>query len=241
MSSLLDVPAQLTLALSLAAATAAAEPPRAPAATLPPPAAAAALVPEPIAGPYRFGESMWLRALKEDLPRDAHGYAQGIFRTSGGRYYVPRQTERRAILAARDDGALAARAARAFARSNARALRASLGRTPTAGDLYVAHLFGPEAAAHLIARARSHPGELATNYAPELAEKAAELFGARKRSLTLVQLYTKLTEPLAHIKARAIPPEPSIADLLQRGATWGALRPNAVAWPTEISSAVPSQ
>jgi hypothetical protein len=184
---------------------------------------------------------MWLRALKEDLPRDAHGYAQGIFRTSGGRYYVPRQTERRAILAARDDGALAARAARAFARSNARALRASLGRTPTAGDLYVAHLFGPEAAAHLIARARSHPGELATNYAPELAEKAAELFGARKRSLTLVQLYTKLTEPLAHIKARAIPPEPSIADLLQRGATWGALRPNAVAWPTEISSAVPSQ
>ena len=194
LSSLLDVPAQLALALSLAAATAATEPSRASVAAPPPPFVVTALMPEPVAGPYSFTEGMWLRALKESLPRDAHGYAQSIFRTSGGRYYVPRASERRAILAARDDGVLAARAARAFARSNAHALRTRLKRTPTAGELYIAHLFGAEAAAHLIARAQSQPDDLAAKYAPELAEKATELFGARKRSLTLAQLYSELDQ-----------------------------------------------
>jgi hypothetical protein len=235
LNSLLDVPAQLALALSVAAATVASEPARTAVVEPPPHVAEGALRPEPVAGPYRFGERNWLRALKEDLPRDARGYAQSIFRTSGGRYYVPRATERREILAARNDGGLADRVARAFAYANARTLRALLKRPPTVGELYIAHLFGPEAAAQLIARVRTHPGEPLAKFAPEFADKADSLFGAPK--LTVAQVYTKLTTPFAHVKVPT--PEPSIADLLQRGATWGALRPNAVAWQTEVSAARP--
>jgi hypothetical protein len=235
LSSLLDVPAQLALALSLAAATVANEPLRAPVAEPPPHVAETGIRLDSVAGPYRFGERNWLRALKEELPRDAHGYAQSIFRTSGGRYYVPRASDRSQILAARDETELADRAARAFAHANARTLCASLKRRPTVGELYIAHLFGPEAAAQLIVRARTHPGEPLANFAPEIADKADALFGAH--TLTVAQLYSKLTTPLAHVKVPAS--EPSIADLLQRGATWGALRPNAIAWQTVVSATGP--
>ena len=238
-TSLLDVPAHLALALSLAAATAASEPARGSIAEAPPPVAAAAFLPEPVAGPYRFSERMWLRALKDDLPRDAHIYAHAIFRTSGGRYYVPRPAERTEILAARDDATLAARAARALGRSNAHKLRTRLGRAPSVGELYIAHLYGPEAAAKLILRVRSHPDEPLAQFAPELAAKAGELFGERPRDFTLAKLYAKLTTPLARIKAPAS--EPSLADLLQRGPSWGALRSNGVAWQAEVSSASPPQ
>ena len=238
-TSLLDVPAHLALALSLAAATAASEPARGPIAEAPPPVAAAAFLPEPVAGPYRFSERMWLRALKDDLPRDAHIYAHAIFRTSGGRYYVPRQGERRQILDARNDGALAARAARAFARSNASTLRATLKHAPTAGELYLAHLFGPEAAAALIVRVRSHPADAAAKHVPVLAETAKDLLGDRG-SLTLAQLYAKLTSPLAHAQtaARGAPlaSQPTMADILQRGVAWSALRPNGIAWQTQVSA-----
>ncbi len=211
------------------------EPVRTPVAEPVPHVAETGLLPDTVAGPYRFGERTWLRALKEDLPGDAHGYAPSIFRTSGGRYYVPRASDRSEILAARNETELAARAARAFANANARTLRARLKRRPTVGELYIAHLFGPEAAAQLIARARTHPGEPLANFAPELADKADALFGTHK--LTVAQLYSKLTTPLAHVKVPSS--EPSIADLLQRGATWGALRPNSIAWQTVVSATGP--
>ncbi len=244
LSSLLDVPAQLALALSLAAATAANEPPRAPSAAPTPPASVAMLVAEPPQGPYRFSEGNWLRALKEDLPKDGRGYAQSIFRTSGGRYYVPRGVERMQILAGREDEELAGRAARAFARSNARVLRASLRRVPTAGELYIAHLFGPETAASLIAHVRAHPNDVAAKQGPELAAAARDIAGrGTGATLTLGQLYARLTAPFAQgpgaarVAAPASPP--GLADMLQHGAAWGALRTRAVVWQTEISAADP--
>ena len=235
MSSLLDVPAQLALVLSLTAATPATEPPRTPPATAP----LAAVAAEPLEGPYAFGEGIWLRVLKEDLAKDGHGYARSIFRTSGGRYYVPRQDERRQILNARNDDALAARAARAFARANAASLRASLNRAPTAGELYLAHLFGPEAAAELIARVRARPAEAAAKHVPELAKLAKDLGGARA-SLTLAELYAGLTASVARAQAEAsrapLSSQSKMADMLQRGPAWGGLRPNAIAWQTEVSA-----
>ena len=235
LSSLLDVPAQLALVLSLAASTPANAPPRA----LPASASIALIAAEPLEGPYRFSEGTWLRVLKEELPNDGHGYARSIFRTSGGRYYVPRRGERRQVLDARNDDALAARAARAFARSNASTLRATLKHAPTAGELYLAHLFGPEAAAALIVRVRSHPADAAAKHVPVLAETAKDLLGDRG-SLTLAQLYANLTSPLAHAQtaARGAPlaSQPTMADILQRGVAWSALRPNAIAWQTQVSA-----
>jgi len=224
--------------LSLAAATGGNAPLRTSAAAPTPPPTVATLVAEPLEGPYRFGEGSWLRALKEDLPRDAHGYARRIFRTSGGRYYVPRQNERRQILKARYDEVLAARAARAFAQANARILSARLERAPTAGELYLAHLFGPETAASLVARMRSNPNEPAAKYIPELARTAKGFFGTRGASFTLAELYAKLTAQVARAEAEALSPQRSssmMAAMLQSGPTWEALRPHAIAWQTQVS------
>jgi hypothetical protein len=239
LSSLLDVPAQLALILSLVAANGNDLAPRVPVAALASAPATATIAAEPLEGPYRFGEGTWLRALKEDLPGGTSGYARSIFRTSGGRYYVPRQDERRQILSARDDEALAARAARAFAQANARVLSARLSRAPTAGELYMAHVFGPEAAASLIARVRSSPGEPAAKHVPELARTAKDLFGARPATFTLAELYAKLTARLAGAQAEARSAKRSsslMASMLQSGPTWDALRSNAVAWQTEVSA-----
>jgi hypothetical protein len=121
LSSLLDVPAQLALVLSLAASTAGNEPPTAPVAETAAPAASIAVTPERLEGPLRFGERAWLRALKEaPTEAGADSYAARIFITSGGRFYIPTAVERRRILDARHDAALAARVARTFAESNAR-------------------------------------------------------------------------------------------------------------------------
>ncbi len=242
LSSLIDVPAQLALVLSLAAATGAKEPLRAPVAAASAPIAP--IVAEPLEGPYHFSESIWLRALKDDLPEDVHGYARCIFRTSGGRYYIPRQGERREILDARRDPTLAARAARAFARSNARTLRARLARAPTADELYIAHLFGPEAAASLIARVRSGPADAAAKHVPELTKSAKDLLGAGGAPLTLAELYAKLTAPLARAQAEAdgatLRSPSGMAAVLQSGPPWGALRPNAIAWQTQVSAGASS-
>lgn len=196
MSSLLDVPAQLALVLSLAASAASNDPAGVAGAAPPPQPAQAMLVVEPLDGPFRFGERNWLRTLKEDMGKEARHSAR-IFRTSGGRYYVPVVEERVQILNARREPGLAKRAAEASARRNARMLGAALNRAPTAGDLYIAHIFGPEAAVAFITLARSKPGTEVARQFPELMAVAPALARGEGGRLTLAEAYARLTAPLA--------------------------------------------
>jgi hypothetical protein len=190
--------------LYLAAVTVAGEPARAPAAVAAAPLAAAApLVAQPLAGPLRFSEAMWLKALKDGAGgSDTQDYAASIFQTSGGRYYVPVEAERVRILAARESAELAGRIAHAFAQSNARHMAAVLRRAPTAGDLYLAHVFGPEAAAGFIRLVTAKPDADAAKHLPELAQDAPALLSVGRTPLTLAQLYIRLTAAL-----RQRPPE----------------------------------
>jgi hypothetical protein len=237
LSSLFDVPAQLALVLSLAASTAGHELPAAPAAEATAPAAIIA-TPETLEGPLRFGERTWLRALKEaPAEADAESYALRIFITSGGRFYIPTADERRRILEARHDSALAEALARAFAQSNARRMYAVLGRAPTAGDLYVAHVLGPEAAIALVTAAAGTPDDGVAKTFPELASALPELSGAT--SMTVGQFYRRLSGAL-HEPPRLVAiglkptmadaPRPHLAD--SRGAGT-----EAIAWQTEVSAA----
>jgi len=251
LSSLLDVPVQLALVLSVAATTAghgAMRPPGAAQATVPP--AQSAFVGEPLKGPYRFSERMWLRALKEDVADDGRGYSARIFQTSGGRYYVPASAERHQILKARWDAELAGRVARAAAMRNARALAAALQRAPTAGDLYIAHVFGPEAAIGLIKLAAAKPDAEAASYLPELARAEPALFEPRGAPLTLAQAYEHLTGPLRafepHAGALAAryaperPPAPSLkpttVESTARVAAMRVFVPEEFAWRPEVSA-----
>jgi hypothetical protein len=199
LSSLFDVPAQLALVLTLAASTAG---PRGPGAhAVHAPAANASfeiIAPETAEGPYRFAAANWFRALCEDPAVAAAVDANGvIFRTSGGRYYVPAASERKRLLAKRYEPELARRAARSFAEHNAQRLGIALRRAPTAGDLYIAHVLGPENAIAFIERAEAEPTAVARKRMPELAHAVPSLVGSEQHPLTLAQLYRKLTLPLA--------------------------------------------
>ena len=203
MSSLLDVPAQLALVLYLAAATVSGEPARAPAGAAVPSASAVPLVAQPLAGPLRFSEAMWLKALKDGASgSETQEYAAAIFQTSGGRYYVPVEAERVRILAARESAELAGRVAQAFALNNARHMAAVLRRAPTPGDLYLAHVFGPEAATAFIELVVANPHADAAKHVPEPAQDAPALLSVGRTPLTLAQLYIRLTAAL-----RQRPPE----------------------------------
>ncbi len=198
LSSIFDVPAQLMLVLSLAASGAETEVkgPRQ-VATSANVITTAVRSTQRLQGPYRFGANIWLHALK-DAP-DADGLSalsRRIFRTSSGRLYVPVAAERRQILDARFDRAIASRIARAFAERNARLLRPAIGRKVNAADLYIAHLFGPKGAIKLIKLAMEKPGARAVNHAPQLARALPEAFYRRATPLTLGDVYGRLTRPL---------------------------------------------
>jgi len=253
LSSLFEVPAQLALVLTLAASG-----PGDGARPAPPPAETGALAtaqlvlnPEPLEGPYRFSESSWLRTLREDLPAgDAlAAYSGRIFKTSGGRYYVPAVADRRPILAARANAAVAERAAGAFAADNAARLRGALNRPVSAGDLYIAHVFGPDAAIAFIRQAEAHPNDSAAELAPDLVPPAPEPEDGTPPP-TLAQLYNRLTEPMrrfargaaapaalrAHARERdaALDLKPTLGDMVAPRPAPAAA--NAFAWHAEVDA-----
>jgi hypothetical protein len=252
LSSLLDVPAHLALVLSLAATTVGSEPAG-------PSLFTGRSTPTPVAtlnlktvdGPFRFGEGAWLRALKDSLPpNEAPPFASGIFQTSGGRYYVPATSDRPLILNERHNLALSARVAQAYAQSNARALRTSLQRAPSAGELYIAHIFGHEAASDFVRAVESSPDAIAAVRLADLARAAPEVFLQK----TCAQVYQQVTAavhariPQSGPRVRILtvkrePRKPSIAEpaLFSMGQSMANAREanKSVAWQTEVN--IPNQ
>jgi hypothetical protein len=189
LSSLFDVPAQLAMLLSLAASSAAPEPTAAvldavvPADVMP--------LAEPLEGPLRLGERSWLRALHEN-PAEAETIAGRVFVTSGGRYYVPTAADRNRILEARADPAIATRVARAAAEHNAARMHAVLHRRLTAGDLYIAHVFGSEAAISLLKAAGEAPETELQKRFPALAASIAGIEPGMPAPVSVGQFYRRL-------------------------------------------------
>jgi len=100
-------------------------------------------------GLFQFIDSTWLDMVRRHGAK--HGLAAQAQALAGG---CDAQT-RRDILALRTDPELAARMAAELARENAQALQARLGRAPTAGELYAAHVMGPGGALRLIEAAQA--------------------------------------------------------------------------------------
>src|SRR5262249_26379245 len=67
-------------------------------------------------------------------------YADAITRTSSGRYVVHNAAMRRAVMNLRYDPSANALMAGAFTKANATRLSRALGRAPTDGELYIAHV-----------------------------------------------------------------------------------------------------
>jgi len=95
-------------------------------------------------GLFQFIESTWLDMVQR------HGAEHGLAAEAATLRQGATGEARRAILELRNDPELSARMAGELARENAATLEARLGRAPSAGELYAAHVMGPVGAARLI-------------------------------------------------------------------------------------------
>ncbi len=145
-------------------------------------------------GLFQFIEQTWLGVMKNAGPRlGLQAEADAITRQADGSYAVPDAGQRQAILDLRRDPKVSATLAGALTQQNADTLSGALGREPTAGDLYVAHVLGAKGAAALIATARTFPARAAALDLPEAASANRALFYDRTgRARSAAELYASL-------------------------------------------------
>ena len=128
-------------------------------------------------GLFQFIEETWLHSIKEDGPRFGLGHlAEHITKTPRGRYRVTNRDIRRQILALRDDPKIASVMAAAYTRRNADMLADGLGRSPTPGELYVAHFLGAGDAVRLIRLMRNSPNVRADTHFRAAARANRSIF-----------------------------------------------------------------
>lgn len=145
------------------------------------------------AGLFQFVEGTWLRTVKEEGEKFGLGaYAKRIFRSRSGRYYVPDADDRRRILALRNDPKVAAMMAGVFARRNSDFMAVRIGRKPSSGELYIAHFLGPSDAVRLVKLRRTKPYLNAAAQFPVAASYNSRLFYRSGRALSVEELYQRL-------------------------------------------------
>jgi hypothetical protein len=128
-------------------------------------------------GLFQFIEQTWLGTLKQAGPAFGYGhYADAISQTASGRYVVADPALRNEIMQLRKDPSANALMGGVFTQTNAAVLASRLGRTPSEGELYVGHFFGPYAGAKAIALAASNPTANAAEIFPAAARANRSIF-----------------------------------------------------------------
>ena len=192
MSSAVDIPLQLALALVLANGA-------------PLPERIDRRVLEPHAGitirarrvDFGYDEQRWLGAvLRHGRAAGLDDLAARVFRTGSGRIYAPVEADRQAILALLAEPAVVARVAMAGARADGDHLAVLLARDPTPAELYVAHLLGIEAAATLLQLA-DEPSRPAAEALPQAALAHPALFFRGTRPRTVPEILREIELALA--------------------------------------------
>src|SRR5579871_4300415 len=145
-------------------------------------------------GLFQFTDQTWLATLKQHGAKYGYArYADLIQQGPGGRYYVSGGEARATVMDLRLDPHASALMAGELAADHAAYLRGRVGRDPTAGELYVAHVLGPAGSAKLIDSLRASPAASAAAMFPEAAGANRGLFYRAGRSATVSELYASLT------------------------------------------------
>lgn len=128
-------------------------------------------------GLFQFLEGTWLQVMKEQGPRLGYqSYADKIETNGNGDYVVRDPAVRAQILKLREDPQIAADMAAAFTRSNGDYLRSTFGRTPSAGELYIAHFLGAQGAEKMFRAGLQNPDQIAVNLFPRQAAANRAIF-----------------------------------------------------------------
>src|SRR4051812_15804421 len=123
------------------------------------------------AGLFQFVEQTWLATLKTHGAKYGYArYADMIQRDSSGQYRVTGGAEaRKTVMDLRLDPRAASLMAGELTSEHAAYLRGSVGRNPTAGELYAAHFLGPSGSARLIRAVQTNPQTSAASLFPDAA------------------------------------------------------------------------
>jgi Transglycosylase SLT domain len=146
------------------------------------------------AGLFQFVGQTWLSTLKQHGAK--HGYARYadlIEKGADGRFHVPGDDARRAVMDLRLDPHAASLMAGELTSDSAAYLKGRTGRQPTAGELYAAHFLGPQGSAKLIEAAQRQPGATAAQLFPDAAHANKAIFYRDGRAATVGEVYANLT------------------------------------------------
>jgi hypothetical protein len=164
------------------------------------------------AGLFQFVDQTWLSTLKQHGAKYGYArYADLIQQGAGGRFYVAGDEARRTVMDLKLDPHAASLMAGELASDHAAYLRGRMGRDPTAGELYAAHVLGPQGSARLIEAVRTNPGVPAATLFPEAAGSNHGLFYAGARPVSAGELYANLTRTPAGGAPAIASPAPTAA------------------------------
>jgi len=128
-------------------------------------------------GLFQFTEQTWLMTLKEQGTALGYApYANAISRQPSGEYAVADPRMNAAVMNLRSDPAANSLMAGAFTKVNGGKLAERLGRSPTEGELYIAHFLGSAGASRLIGLADSSPQTPAAAVFPGAARANPTIF-----------------------------------------------------------------
>jgi Transglycosylase SLT domain len=168
-------------------------------------------------GLFQFIDQTWLTTLKEAGPALGYGrYADAIVKTPSGRYTVPDPVARQQIMALRDDPSANAAMAGAFTQQNAAQLTQEIGRTPSEGELYLAHFLGAGGAGQLINLASQNPSATAASVFANAAKANPSIFyDGQGHARSAADVYHVLVA--RYDVARAMPSGPARAAIAAAG------------------------
>ncbi len=139
-------------------------------------------------GLFQFVDSTWLDMVRRHGAQ--HGLGQYAATLESG--HVDAAT-RRDILALRNDPEISALMAGELARENASALQAQLGRPPSAGELYAAHVMGAGGALHLIQAAAGGASDASALFPREAAANHGLFYTASGQARSAQGLLDRLS------------------------------------------------
>jgi hypothetical protein len=132
-------------------------------------------------GLFQFLDQTWLETLKQAGPAFGYGnYAAAISKTASGNYQVTNPAMRREIMQLRKDPTANALMGGAFTQQNRAVLSQRIGHTPSEGELYIGHFFGPYTGARAINLAASNPTADAAAMFPAAARANRSIFYDRQ-------------------------------------------------------------
>ena len=160
-------------------------------------------------GLFQFVDQTWLATLKRHGAKYGYArYAELIQQGTNGKYYVPGGAQARStVMDLRLDPHASALMAGELAADHAAYLRGRVGREPTAGELYVAHVLGPQGSARLIDAVRAQPTASAAAMFPEAAQSNRAIFYRGARAASVSEVYANLTSGPAPAPAVVQPPQ----------------------------------